>query len=163
MDDEALPQHGRSLIAFTAWSHDRMLAAADGISADQYGQIRRALEHMLGTQRWWHGKWTGANASGEPELPTLAHAREAYAVSHEQLRAFGSRLTLGEWNRSEQWWLEFGYQVRLPLGESITQVVFHGVQHRSEIAMMLTEWQHSPGDLDYLVFLREANQALPSE
>lgn len=46
-----------------------------------------------------------------------------------------------------------GRRVTLALGESITQLFFHGVQHRSEIAVTLSNWGHSPGDLDYLVFL----------
>ena len=44
----------------------------------------------------------------------------------------------------------------MALGESITQVFYHGVQHRSEIAVLLSSWGHSPGDLDYLTFLAVA-------
>jgi hypothetical protein len=47
-----LVEHARSMIAATIWADDKILAAADGISEEQYGQLRAQLEHMLGTQRY---------------------------------------------------------------------------------------------------------------
>ena len=35
-----------------------------------------------------------------------------------------------------------------------TQMVLHGMQHRSECAVILTNLGHSPGNIDYIVYLR---------
>jgi uncharacterized damage-inducible protein DinB len=43
----------------------------------------------------------------------------------------------------------------LPLWQMMFHVVNHGTQHRSEIAAMLTAFDHSPGALDMTAFLRE--------
>ena len=37
----------------------------------------------------------------------------------------------------------------------MAHVVNHGARHRSEAAMLLTNYSYSPGDLDLIVFLRE--------
>jgi len=148
-----LVDHARSMIAATIWADDRILAAADGISGEQYAQVRGQFGHMLGTQRWWHANWTGGTWE-EPNLETLAMAREGYEASHEALRSYADALTQDEWERAEAWWKPFGYDTRMQLGESITQVFYHAVQHRSEIAVLLSLWGHSPGDLDYLTFLQ---------
>lgn len=34
----------------------------------------------------------------------------------------------------------------------LTQLLFHSMQHRSEIAQMLTEFGYSPGNIDYTVY-----------
>jgi uncharacterized damage-inducible protein DinB len=153
----ALVDHARSLLAYNSWADERILAAAEGISDADYAELRGRFEHMLGTQRYWHANWTGAPRD-EPVLDTLAKARENYAASHAALRAYAAALTQEEWGRSEQWWLRFAYEGRMALGESITQIFCHGIQHRAEIAVVLTSLGHSPGDLDYLTFLRESGQ-----
>jgi uncharacterized damage-inducible protein DinB len=147
-----LAEHARSMIAATVWADGKILAAADGMSAEQYSELRAQFEHMLGTQRYWHANWIGGNFE-QPELATLAQARDGFAASHAALMAFAATLTDAEWDRVEQWWLRWGRQERMALGESITQVFYHAVQHRSEIAVTLTSWDRSPGDLDYITFL----------
>ena len=150
-----LADHARSLIACTIWADERILASAEGIGDEQYAQIRGQFGHMLGTQRWWYANWTRGTWE-EPSLATLAQARAGFAASHAALRAYSETLTADEWDRAEQWWLPFGFAGRMALGESITQVFYHGAQHRSEVAVLLSLWGHSPGDLDYLTFLRES-------
>ena len=148
----ALHEHARQMLAYTIWADQRLLAAAEGIDAGQFGEIGPPLTHMLGTQRWWHANWTGASYV-EPSLKSMEDARAAYAASHAALRTVADALTAEEWDRSEAWWKPWGYEQTMPLGESITQVFYHGAQHRSEIALVLTDWGRSPGDLDYLTFI----------
>jgi uncharacterized damage-inducible protein DinB len=159
-----LVEHAQSLLAYHAWADDRILAAADGISAADYAQLQAPFEHMLGTWRFWHANWAGTwGQMVLPVLPTLAKAREDYAASHEALRSYARALTQEELDRSEQWWLRWGYEGKMALGESVTQIFYHGIQHRSEIAVVLTSLDRSPGDLDYLTFLRESGAAVPAD
>lgn len=154
--------HARSLLAYNAWADDRILAAAEGIGDSDYAGLRGQFEHMLGTQRYWHGNWTGVTLE-QPVVATLADARAGYAASHAALHAYADALTQQEWDRSEQWWLRFGYEGSMALGKSITQIFYHGIQHRSEIAVVLTSLGRSPGDLDYVTFLRESGAAVPAD
>jgi uncharacterized damage-inducible protein DinB len=152
-----LAEHARSMIAATIWADDKLLAAADGISQEQYGELRAQFSHMLGTQRYWHANWTGGSHD-ELELPTFAQARDGYVASHAALSTYAAGLTQAEWDRVEQWWLRWGRQERMAVGESITQVFYHGVQHRSEIAVVLSSWDRSPGDLDYITYLADGGR-----
>jgi uncharacterized damage-inducible protein DinB len=70
------------------------------------------------------------------------------------MRAYFAALTDDDWQRAEPWWKRWGYDVTLPLGETLFQVVNHSTQHRSEIAVVASRHDASPGDLDYLVFKR---------
>jgi len=40
-----------------------------------------------------------------------------------------------------------------PLWQQMVHQVNHATQHRSEVAMILTQWGHSPGWLDLLYFV----------
>jgi uncharacterized damage-inducible protein DinB len=44
---------------------------------------------------------------------------------------------------------EHGY----PLWQQMVHQVNHATQHRSEVAMILTSWNYSPGAMDFLVFV----------
>ena len=145
----AAVEQARLLLGFNEWANLGILAAAKRLKPEQYGDLVDQFAHMLGTQRWWHLKWTGGEY-GQHVIPvTIADANTMFARSHDDLREFGISLTDEKLAYSEHWW---GDEQELAIGELIVQVVNHGTQHRSEIAISLTEWGCSPGDLDYLFF-----------
>ena len=61
-------------------------------------------------------------------------------------------------------WIKYsttdGKRYKTKLKDILTHVTFHGMQHRAEIAAILTEFGHSPGNIDYIVYLRESGLSL---
>lgn len=151
-----LSDQARLMAAYNEWANLRVIAAAEGLDAAQFDELRATFEHMLGTQVWWHSLWTGGTFI-EPKLPLLADLRPAYERAHALLRAYMAELTDEGWHREEAWWKQWGYDQTLAMGETLFQVIEHGVQHRSEIAVALTSHGRSPGDLDYLNFRQEGH------
>ncbi len=154
-----LSDQARLMIAYNEWADLRIIDAAEGLTAEQFDGLRATFAHMLGTQVWWYALWTaGANAgegAGEfiqPDIPAVAELRPSFERGHANLRAYTDDLTDEGWHREEPWWKQWGYDQTMAMGETLFQVVEHGVQHRSEIAVVLTSYERSPGDLDYLNF-----------
>lgn len=45
-----------------------------------------------------------------------------------------------------------GRRYAIPLWKMMAHLAHHGTQHRSEVALALTQLGHSPGDLDLIVY-----------
>ncbi|MEX2226091.1 MAG: DinB family protein [Dehalococcoidia bacterium] len=146
-----LADHARQLVAYNEWANYQLLEAARALTDEQYAALAGAFAHFLGTQQFWHSNWTGSEFE-EAKPPTFDALRAAFDASHAEMRDYFGALTDEGWHRSEQWWKRWGYDHRLPLGETLFQVINHSTQHRSEIAGVMSEHGASPGDLDYLVF-----------
>jgi uncharacterized damage-inducible protein DinB len=151
----ALNDHARSMLAYNQWANERILLAAKGLPPHAQPNVAGILAHMIGTQLYWHANWTHS-AFEEPSADlSLAELTAVCTRSTAQLAAIGETLTDEEWQRREAWWKQWGVDAEATLGMTLFQVIYHGIQHRAEIAMVLTEHGFSPGDLDYLVFLRD--------
>lgn len=147
------PDRSRAEFGYTVWADRRVLDAASKLTPDQWDTVRGQFEHMLGTQVWWMQRWTGgSHADPEISLPTHADARAGYDASHAALTAYVAALDDAGWARAEPWWKPWGYDHTLEVGEIVTQIAHHGTQHRSEIAISLTDMGASPGDLDFLEY-----------
>jgi uncharacterized damage-inducible protein DinB len=154
-----LVEQMQRLIAYNQWADERLITAAGGLSAEQYSALRDQFAHMLGTMLWWNARWRGRSVSFPDMVATTTAAvadratlRAAYAAAHNDFTEFGAAITDQSWQRAEQWWIDWGIDAVLPVGEVITQVVNHGTQHRSEIAAVTSLHGCSPGDLDYLTY-----------
>ena len=82
----------------------------------------------------------------------MPELRSAFAQAHAEVNEFGRLLTNDSWEHAEEWWRDFGISAGLSVGETITLVVDHGTQHRSEIAVITSLHGCSPGDVDYRAF-----------
>lgn len=146
------------------WAHARVLQTAEQVPPDRLdeaGQRTQArildiLVHALGAESIWCARWQGASPTQRPttaDLPTLAAVRARWREQEAQIRAFIDSLQEHDLAVQLPYSNLRGTSYTLPLGHTMLQVVNHGTQHRSEVALLLTELGHSPGDLDLHLFL----------
>lgn len=142
-------ERSRLLLRFNEWANLRIVAAAEKLAAEDYAPLIDQFAHLMGAQRWWFARWTGTDY-GEHAIPrTLHDLRTMLGGSHDDLRKFAASLTGERVDGLVAAPEELG---EFSIEDSIVQLVNHGTQHRSEIAVVLTERGCSPGDLDYLFF-----------
>jgi uncharacterized damage-inducible protein DinB len=149
----------QSLAAYNRWADDRILTTADPLSDDALNAdcadgrpILGALLHALGTQLWWLGNWTGIQPPVYEQ--TRAGLRQAYTDAHDRIDTLVAATDGARWAAA----LEFSFPgapvIKLPMWQTFAQVMLHGVQHRSQLAEALTRLGHSPGDMEYIIWLK---------
>ena len=156
------PELLRRLIAYTRWADEKLLAAADGLGAEEldrpreayFGSLADNLWHTLTAQRLWLARWTGQPLPSV-ERPATVSWRAAYAASHEALDEYVSRLGPADLGRRVTYTPRRGVPREQPLGELILHLANHGTAHRAEAGLLLERLGRSPGDLDYTVFMNE--------
>jgi uncharacterized damage-inducible protein DinB len=127
-----------------------------------FGSIQGNLVHTVGAQIMWLARW--APPSGPVGMPQLqpGHVieaiRQAYAKSHEGLRAFVVSLAPEELDTPVSYVDSRGQRLERPLGRVMLHLANHGTHHRAETAMLLTARGSPPPQLDYL-FFEEAERA----
>lgn len=154
------------LIRYNFWANDRVLAVCEQLPPDAWvrelrpdpgwGSLRGILVHILDTEYGWRSALQAQDASTilEPsDFPDLAALRARWQVEREAWFDFLAALDEESINQA--------YGKGPPHGPNVWQtimhVVMHGAQHRSEAAYILTGHGHSPGELDFGVFLQEAS------
>jgi uncharacterized damage-inducible protein DinB len=116
------------------------------------------LVHSLAAEVAWRRRWQGDSPTAllnEADLPTFAALAERWEQEAQALSAFVASLTDEDLHRTVRYKTTKGAPMENILWHLMAHVVNHGTQHRSEAAMLLTGYGHSPGDLDLIVFFRE--------
>lgn len=161
----------RTLYDYGAWADARVLACAERLSPEQFtapgtaghGSIRDTLAHALSAHRawlsWLDGSLSVQEAMRRPfdpaTLPDAAAVRERWEEVQRQTQRFLAHLTEDDLAEVRTETHPSAGTVSMPLWQFLIHVVLHGVQHRSEVAAMLTGFGQSPGNLDLLFFLLE--------
>jgi uncharacterized damage-inducible protein DinB len=160
--------HLRKLFDYHYWVNQRLFDKAAELTNEEFlapsrfphGSLRDTFAHMLFADWAWrkrgegHSPIEGDKMIEKPDFPDLPSLRGFWEGEETRMRAFLSGLT------DEQAAAELHYTstkkepFHLPLADVLSHVVIHGMQHRSEIAQMLTELGHSPGDIDYSLYRR---------
>ncbi len=154
-----LPETLLSLIDYDGWAMHRVLEAAATLTAEQLAapagapdrSIHRLLVHLNTTFRFWASSLQGR---GEPDWSTLrvssvGEIRTWSDGVRAEFREWVARLGVADLDRT----VSRG-DMTVTWAQAITQCLEHAIHHRGEIASLLTDVGHSPGDLDYLGFLR---------
>ena len=152
------------LFRYNDWANDRIMDTAEALTTEQlttpndlgWGSLRGALVHLLDAEYVWrnllkdgeHVEWL------QPEdFPDVASIRARW---HKERAAFWRYLaSLSDEDLSATISYEGDVIRYRVLWHCLAHVVNHGTQHRAECAALLTGFGHSPGNLDFTVFLLE--------
>jgi uncharacterized damage-inducible protein DinB len=155
-------QQIRDLYAYNEWANDCILEAASRLSEEElkreldgsFGSVEGNLWHPLGTQVFWLARWRTAPPEGMRKVEegqVLEAIRDGYRLSHAGLKSYLDSLIEADVERVISWHAG-GEERRMSLGKILLQVAFHGMHHRAETAMMLTQMGKAPEQLDYMFF-----------
>ena len=163
----------RLLYAYNDWANERILDEAGKLTSAQlfepidggFGSIHQTLVHLMETEWIWAGVIWRGKAIGidwetvelDPaDFPDVAAIRVRWTEIRADHQDFVAALTPDGENSPNQvvaWDAEAGAVWRRPLWPLMLHLANHGTQHRSELAMLLTRFGHSPGDLDLTRYL----------
>jgi uncharacterized damage-inducible protein DinB len=91
----------------------------------------------------------------EEEFATLADLRVRWMEESEILRYYIAGLTSARLLDPVSYTSTSGQSYYTPLWEILSHLVLHGMQHRAEAALALTNFGASPGDIDLIRFARQ--------
>jgi len=155
-----------TLYDYNYWANERILSGAAQLTDSQFfaptphshHNLHQTLLHTLGAEWIWRvrsAEGVSPRALLKAEaLPTLSAIRACWREEEQKMRSFVAGLTDADLNRTIRYRSTGGNARENLLWEILHHLVLHGMQHRSEMASMLTNFGHSPGGIDFIIFLR---------
>lgn len=155
------------LFDYNYWANRRILNAAEKLTVEQYtqvlpglsmGSVRATLVHMLAAEHIWRMRcFEDQSPTGllhEDDLPEFDELRAFWAGEEKAMRAGLARLTDEALAGRLAYHTTNGKPMEETLWHLLAHLVNHGTQHRAEAAVALTAFDHSPGDVDMIIYLR---------
>ncbi|MCY3834389.1 MAG: DinB family protein [Chloroflexi bacterium] len=155
--------------AYNEWANQRILDAAERATPEQlrarnelgWGSLRGALVHILDAEQGWFSFLFGTENKGliDPEsFADMAELRARWEQQNKITRRCLDTLQDDDLTRihSNE---RGGNTYDWVLWQALVHVVNHGTQHRAECAALLTGFGHSPGDMDFTLFLRQREES----
>jgi uncharacterized damage-inducible protein DinB len=154
----------QTLYNYNAWANTRILDAAARLSQEQltssggasYDSIHAPLVHILGAQELWLARWNEVSPRtilDPKDFSTLGEIRSYWNEIEAHTRAFVEAIDEADLPRVIQYINLKGETWKYPLWQMMVHQVNHATQHRSEIAMILSQFGQSPGELDFLIYI----------
>lgn len=162
-----MKSHIQLIWEYNYWANHRLLAKAGNLTEAQLNEkapymwdsIMGTMAHMLGAEWIWrqrvHEGVSPAAILDRTQFSTLELLKKRWAEEETAMRGYLARLSEADVEREVEYRNTAGQPFSRPLWQILSHVVNHGTQHRSEIALSLTNFDQSPGDMDITLFLSE--------
>ncbi len=158
------------MIEYNEWANSRVLSACRDLSEEQmhvpmncsFTSLMGTLAHIYGAEMFWR-KRLQENISPEKlptgaDFETLANLEAVWEEEKARMRDFVDGLKAEDLERWVEYTTTSGKAQANTLWKALLQVVFHGTQFRAEAGAVMAVMGNSPGDLDFIYFLRETDQ-----
>ncbi len=151
---------------YNDWANHLILAKSAEVTPEQFvaptthsfGSLHGTLAHTLDAEWSWRvaletGEWPSTEITPE-DVPTLEALKQRWDVEEAAWHTYLNRLTDTDMTTIIRYAYPEGQRERV-LWHCLYHIVNHGMQHRSEAAHTLTQYDQSPGGLDFTRFLNE--------
>ena len=153
--------------AYNNWANQKLLVCAADLSEAQLdqpsdyscGSLRQTLYHIFVVEAMW--RQICQTADQPPHMPPLSDfptmaALHAYQQTEDaKTQAYVASLDeadlAGTISRTHP---RTGQTYDLIRWQVLSHIIHHSAQHRSEAAWLLTKQGRSPGDIDFIFFVR---------
>ena len=156
---------------YNNWANQKILHTVARLNPDQftapnpcsgYGSIRGILVHILTAEIVWRERLSLGDSSNsflDPEAyVTLEYLHDRWVREEESTQKFYESVTNERLESIVAYSNRRGETFEHVFWNIIMHVINHGTQHRSEVATILTGYGVSPGDLDFIHYLRSLTQ-----
>lgn len=157
-----------TLYDYNYWATRRILAASRNVDPEQFivstthsfGSLRGTLVHTLDSECAWrmllqHNTLDNFQEMQEQDFPTFDILEQRWKEEELSMRDYLVHLNDADLTGIIRYTTDEGEKRERVLWHCLLHVVNHGTHHRSEAAAILTDYGHSPGELDFTVFLNE--------
>jgi uncharacterized damage-inducible protein DinB len=157
----------RMLFDYNYWANARILNAAARLTDEQFsapgnlsfGGVRGTLVHLFGAEYLWRKRTqervSPSSLPPESAYPDLATLRTRWDEEERLMRAYLDGLTDEALQETFKYKNIKGLEFEMVLWRALVHVANHGTQHRAEVAVLLTDFGQSPGDVDMSLYFRE--------
>ena len=162
----------QTLFAYNTWANQRIMDAAAKVPAEQYaapshlshGGLRATLTHLIGVEILWYQRMRESVSPTvilkENEAPAFDDLHKLWLDESKAWDAYIASLSDADFLAVKHYQNMEGAPKAEPLWQVLAHVVNHGTQTRSEAGVALTDYNCSPGDLDFIMFVRERQPGL---
>jgi len=168
--------HYRLLFEYNDWANQRVLEQAAAVPEADYfapapglsfGSLHATLVHLLVAEIVWLARWQGGNppeglkdARGaarlaQTEVPDFGRLSAIWADARRDQQRFFAGLEDEDVSRPLSYRDQAGNPFTQPLEQLMAHLLIHSTQFRAEAAVRLTQLGRSPGDIDFIVWLRQ--------
>lgn len=156
-----------TLYDYNYWANTCILNAAARLDETQFrmpadyphGGVRGTLVHMLSGECIWRQRCqegiSPTTLLTENDFPTLTSLTGRWHEEEAKMRRYLNALSEAELQGTVSYKTTAGRPQAQRLDLILHHLILHGMQHRAEVAAMLTGFGHSPGDVDLIVYLRK--------
>lgn len=155
----------QTLYDYNCWANDRILSAAASVPVELFASarlgycgLRDTLVHIFGAEQRWRLRWQGVLSNPMPTaegIPTLLVLRELWEEEKPQMHAYLRTLSDSDLSDTFSYHTAKGRVIRNTRWHTMAHMINHGTQHRGELALLLSELECSPGNIDLNVFVSE--------
>jgi len=160
----------RTLLDYHYWARDRLLAALDPLTPDQFNRdlgssfksIRETVVHTYAAEWAWYCRWQGDSPTKlmtSDAFPDVDAVRRAWTDHEAKMRAFLESLGEDGLSRVFEYKLLSGQPGATPFWQMLQHVVNHASYHRGQVTTMLRQLGAQPAkSMDMIAYYRTLSE-----